>query len=143
MTKKTATHPSKSFAGKKAQARFVCIALCACVTCSLVFLSACASVDKKKIQGEWKSLDSKYQITVVFTETEFKSPAGTMNYEIGSKNTITFTTSDGKEGKGTYAFNEDYSRLTFTQTNDNGANETTEFQKVSEDITSKPQASKK
>lgn len=66
-----------------------------------------------------------------------------MTYKLVGNQSITFTTDDGKEGSGTYSFNEDYTKLTLVQTGDDGKDETTEFQKVSEDTVAEPSSSKK
>lgn len=123
--------------------RAITILCIVAVAASLLFASACTSVDKKKIQGTWKMAKSDYEITVVFTENQFKSTAGTMDYELESGSSMKLTTQDGKEGSATYAFNDDYSTLTITQTDDDGKDETTEFQKVSDDTAAEPTAAKK
>ena len=122
----------------------ITLVICALLmVCSIAFVSGCANTDKKKIQGEWKTTRSEYEITVVFTDTQFKTTAGDMYYELHAGGKMTLSSDDGKEGSAEYTFNDSYSTLTIVQTGDDGKSETTEFQKVSDDTAAQPSAAKK
>lgn len=111
-------------------------ALCACV-CALV-LVACGSSDKADLVGEWK-IDGT-EVTVVFSDTEFKLVGNTFDYTLDDgKKTITYS-SGGAKGSAQYSFSDNKQQLTLKESDGAGGTKTTVFNKVSSNGNAQPSA---
>ena len=122
-------------AGRRAAAAFVAAALA--LAC-LFGLAACGDGDKDALKGEWRVKDT--QVTVVFTDTQWKMVQSTFDYTLDSgKKTITYT-ADGMSGSATYELSSDGKQLTLNEDDGNGGTKTTVFDKVSDDTQAQPSA---
>lgn len=116
---------------------------CVLATGCIAGLTACGqnSADIKGIQGTWQIESTDPAVTTVFTDTEWKLVGSTYTYTLdtGSKK-MSFERADNTDMKGeaTYEFNDDYTKLTITQTNDSGENQSQVFDKLSDDTTAEP-----
>lgn len=111
-------------------------ALIACA-CALV-LVACGSSDKADLVGEWKI--SGTEVTVVFSDTEFKLVGNTFEYTLDDgKKTITYS-SGGAKGSAQYSFSDNKQQLTLKESDGAGGTKTTVFNKVSSNGDAQPSA---
>lgn len=122
-------------AGARTAALFAAAALA--FVC-LFGLAACGGGDKDTLKGEWKVQGT--QVTVVFTDTQWKMVQSTFDYQLdqGAK-TITYT-ADGMSGSATYELSSDGKQLTLNEDDGNGGTKTTVFDKVSDDTQAQPSA---
>lgn len=121
---------------------FSILAAALCTAALALALAGCGgtSPDVKNIQGVWQVENT--EVTVVFTDTEFKMVGNTYNYTLdtGSK-TIHYTSDDTDQGDSSYEISEDGKTLTIKQPNpDTGETQTTVFDKVSDDTSQEPSA---
>lgn len=113
-------------------------AMCAAVVALTLSLTGCGMLDGEHFKGTWKVQDSNPQVTVIYTGSEFKNSADTWTYSLGTfSNTISFSYEDSV-AQAHYSFNEDYTVLSVTQTDEDGNEVTTVFEKLSDDTTGKP-----
>lgn len=128
---------------KKVIAIIAAAALGAC----LFGLAGCGgnSADVTDIQGEWEVLTEAGEesgVTVVYTDTQFKSSAATFEYSLDtSSKTITYTF-DNSTGTATYEFSEDRKTLTLTEQKEeeggSTSTSTTTLVKISDDTNAEP-----
>ena len=113
----------------------VACAMAVTLACASLFVfSACASNDKPDFIGEWKIANT--EVTVVFSDTEFKLVGNKFDYTVDSGNkTITYT-SGGAKGTAKYTFSAGKQQLTLEE---NGG-KTTVFNKVSSNGNAEPSA---
>ncbi|MCD8199462.1 MAG: hypothetical protein LUD25_00625 [Coriobacteriaceae bacterium] len=99
-------------------------------------LAGCGEDDAASIKGEWQVQDTT--VTVVFTDTEFKTVASTFEYSIDTQDkTITYTQGE-MEGQATYEFDDDNKQMTLTESDGDGGTQVTTFVKVSDDTSAEP-----
>ncbi len=99
-------------------------------------LVGCGGDDATTIKGEWQVQDTT--VTVVFTDTEFKTVASTFEYSIDTQDkTITYTQGE-MEGQATYEFTDDNKQMTLTEGDGDGGTQVTTFVKVSSDTSAEP-----
>ena len=116
--------------------KYVAVAAVFCLVASMFSLVGCGSDDAQYFKGEWQIKDS--DVTVVFTGTEFKNGAANFGYTVDSgKKTITFT-SGSMTGGGSYELSDDHKTLKLIETNADGVEVTTTFEKLSDDVTKEP-----
>ena len=119
------------------------------VLCALMLVAACALVagcskgsssDVQTIQGQWKVLsnekgdvDAGTTIVVVFSDTQFKSSAITMDYSMNIDEAKVTFTSGASETVYDYAFEDGGKKLTLTS-----GDTWTKYEKVSDDGSAQP-----
>lgn len=115
--------------------RFAAFAACALAMCACLFaFTACGANDKPDLIGEWKVANT--EVTVVFSDTQFKVVGNTFDYTIDSGNkTITYT-AGGAKGTSKYSFSADKQQLTLEES----SGKTTVFNKVSSNGNAEPSA---
>ncbi len=137
MVKREAQPSAGGHAG--AGTRVAALVAAAMLACACLFgLAACGGGDKDAFKGEWKVQGT--QVTVVFTDTQWKMVQNTFDYTLDSgAKTITYTT-DGMSGSATYEFSSDGKQLTLNENDGSGGTKTTVFDKVSDDTQAQPSA---
>lgn len=109
------------------------VCLCAC----LLALPGCSSGDQKMLQGTWQVEGT--DVTVVFTDTEFKMVGNTFTYTMDSgAKTINYKSGDIDFGSAQYSFEDNGKKLTLREDDGNGGTKTTNFDKVSDDTSGEP-----
>ncbi len=104
----------------------------------LAGLSGCGGGDKDVLKGEWQV--SGTQVTVVFTDTQWKMVQSTFDYQLDQNaKTITYS-ADGMSGSAGYELSSDGKQLTLNEDDGNGGTKTTVFDKVSDDTQAQPSA---
>lgn len=110
----------------------IVLAALACLLMSLLALSGCGQDDKSKFVGEWQIQNT--EVTVVFSDTQFKQDGYTFDYTVDSANkTITYQSGGIDMGSATYSFSDNGKKLTLEQ--DNG---TFVFDKLSDNGNAEP-----
>lgn len=107
----------------------------------LVGCGAATSPDVDGIKGEWKIENTDPTVTTVFTDSEWKLVGSTYTYTLDTgKKELNFEQTGNADMKGTatYEFNEDYTKLTITQQNDSGEEQSQVFDKISSDTSAEP-----
>ncbi len=112
------------------------------IACALAFicvlgLCACSS-DKDAIKGEWQVQDT--DVTVVFTDTQWKMVQNTFDYSVDTDNKTISYSADGLSGSASYELSSDNNQLTLKEDDGEGGVKTTVFVKLSSDTSKEPSA---
>ncbi len=113
------------------------IIMCALTFVCVLALCACSS-DKDAIKGEWQVKDT--DVTVVFTDTQWKMVQNTFDYNVDSDNKTISYSADGLSGSATYELSSDNKQLTLKEDDGEGGTKTTVFVKLSDDTSKEPSA---
>lgn len=142
MTNRQLVHVTLGQKGSSMKKILVGIAAVAALSACLFGLAGCGgnSADTTDIQGQWEVLSESGEqtgVTVVYTDTQFKTSAATFEYTLDTGNkTITYTM-DKSTGSASYEFSDDRKTLTLTEDND-GTAKTTTLSKISDDTSAEP-----
>ncbi len=114
------------------------IALVFAMCLGVFALAGCSSNSTKDFEGVWQVQGTN--VTVVYTDKEFKTYTATYEYTVDSgKKTITRKI-DGIDSVAEYEFSNDKKTMTLKEDNGDGGTTTTVFEKVSDDTSAEPSA---
>lgn len=117
--------------------RVTALIMALCLAASLSVLAACGPSDNDDFKGEWKVKGS--EVVFVFTGTQLKSAAGTLDYTLDTNNkTITYTENGQEQSSADYSFSDDKQKLTLQEHYADGGTRKIVFVKVSNNANADP-----